>query len=84
MLRLIKVLGSPIPGHLDLGWPLPELRCVPSPQRRVRDADLVEHAHGVGLARGLDDPGQHQLLAGPVVDDVEPEPLVNRRQDLPQ
>ncbi|MEO3939241.1 hypothetical protein V3N99_21205 [Dermatophilaceae bacterium Soc4.6] len=50
----------------------------------MRDADLVEHAHGVGLARGLDDPGQHQLLEGPVVDDVEPEPLVNRRQDLPQ
>ncbi|EON25047.1 multicopper oxidase with phosphopantotheine [Nocardioides sp. CF8] len=53
-------------------------------QRRRRNTDLLQHPHRVGLRGRLDDPRQHELSEGLIVDGVEPEPGVGLGEDPPQ
>jgi len=51
---------------------------------RGTHAQVVQDAHGVGLADRLDHPCQHELHERLVVQDGEPEPLVGIDQHVPQ
>ncbi len=81
--RGVRVAGCgervPVPALLGPGQ-----RPEHGPQRGMLDADLVQHPDRVGLARGLDDPGQHQLLERLIGDGVEPEPVVHPLEHPPQ
>ena len=50
----------------------------------MRHPDLLQHAHAVGFARRLHQPGQDQLHERVIAQNVEPEPGVGAGQHIPQ
>ena len=52
-------------------------------QRRRAHPDLVQHAHGVGLAGRLDDARQHERTEHLVLQSVEPELAIRPGEHLP-